>query len=108
MYEVDELIQEADNSTVEDIRKFADYVAIQKYSVFTENQLFLTGSTDLVDKLHAFNLSVYVYLFRNEFVSQAWDFYTDPYVEINNYFQAAGVDGIITDFPATGRGYMGK
>lgn len=33
----------------------------------------MTGSTDLVAKIQSFGLSVYVYLFRNEFMSQAWD-----------------------------------
>ncbi|KAG5570364.1 hypothetical protein H5410_060130 [Solanum commersonii] len=61
---------------------------------------FLVGKTDVVQKLQSSNLSVYVQRFNNEFVSQAWDFFSDSSVEINNYIVGAGIDGVITDFLA--------
>ncbi|KAJ0045487.1 hypothetical protein Pint_03999 [Pistacia integerrima] len=105
VYKVDENIRDALNSTVEDIKNFAHSVVINKDSVFPENNLFLTGVSKVVPKLQAFNLSVYVGTFRNEFVSQAWDFFSDATEEINTYYQAAGVNGIITEFPLTADRY---
>ncbi|KAL0353702.1 UNVERIFIED_CONTAM: Pirin-like protein [Sesamum angustifolium] len=61
---------------------------------------FIAGETSIVPKIQAFNLPVYVRLFRNEFVSQPYDFFSDAHVEINAHF-AAGIDGAITDYPAT-------
>ncbi|XXG81910.1 hypothetical protein AAC387_Pa09g2444 [Persea americana] len=108
MYMLDESIGDALNSSLQDIKQYADSVAIKKFSIYPTNKSFMTGSTDLVVKIQSFGLSAYVYLFRNEFMSQAWDFFSDPTVEINSYVQGAGVDGIFIDFPGTARRYMGK
>ncbi|XAR56756.1 Glycerophosphodiester phosphodiesterase [Bertholletia excelsa] len=105
VYMVDENIRDAENSTITEIKKFASSVVLSKDSVFPENQLFMTGMTDIVTKLQSFNLSVYAEIFRNEFVSQPWDFYSDATVEINNYVMGAGVDGVITEFPETAAKY---
>ncbi|XP_010252665.1 PREDICTED: glycerophosphodiester phosphodiesterase GDPDL3-like [Nelumbo nucifera] len=105
VYKIDEDIRDADDSSIKDIKQFAHSVAITKESVFPTNQLFLTGATNIVSKLQSSNLTVYVYLFRNEFVSQAWDFFSDPVVEINSFVMGAGIDGIITDFPGTATAY---
>lgn len=105
VYAVDEDIRDMDNLTITDIKKFATSVAISKASVFPARSAFLTGMTDIVSRLKAFNLSVYVGIFRNEFVSQAWDFYSDANVELNNYVQGAEIDGVITEFPATAARY---
>jgi hypothetical protein len=105
VYWVDEGIRGAANSTIEEIKSFADSVVIGKTSVFPDNELFLTGSTDVVTKLQAFKLPVYVETFNNEFVSQAWDFFSDATVEINSYYKGAGINGVITDFPKTSARY---
>ncbi|XP_022981394.1 glycerophosphodiester phosphodiesterase GDPDL3-like [Cucurbita maxima] len=105
VYEVDMAISDVLNETVVDIKSFADSVTINKDSVFPENQQFLTGSTNVVTKLQSLNLSVYVETFSDEFVSQAWDFFSDATVEINSYAMGAGIDGIITDFPKTSARY---
>ncbi|KAI3870562.1 hypothetical protein MKX03_022755 [Papaver bracteatum] len=105
MYMVDEDISSIDDSSIKDIKSFADSVAISKESIFPDEQLFLTGSTKVVPRLKSFNLTVYAYLFRNEFVSQAWDFFSDPIVEINSYVMGSDIDGVITDFPATAASY---
>ncbi|KAJ0989755.1 hypothetical protein J5N97_008111 [Dioscorea zingiberensis] len=105
VYMVDESIRDADASSIADIKHFADTVSVQKQSVYPQSLEFITGETKLVQKLQSAGLSVYVYVLRNEFVSQAWDFFSDPVVEINNYVQGAGVDGIITDFPVTAVAY---
>lgn len=105
VYLIDESINDATPSSLADIKKFADAVAIDKKSVFPENQKFITAQTNLVGHLQNAGLSVYAYVLRNEFVSQAWDFFSDPTVQINSFFQGAGVDGVITDFVATARRY---
>ncbi|KAG6474369.1 hypothetical protein ZIOFF_068303 [Zingiber officinale] len=94
-----------DQQLVADIKTFANAVALDKPSIYPSTQLFTTGETGLVSQLRAAGLDVYAYVLRNEFVSQPWDFLSDPTVEINAYVAGAGVDGIITDFPGTTRRY---
>ncbi|KAF6145002.1 hypothetical protein GIB67_013353 [Kingdonia uniflora] len=101
MYMVGEDIGGADNSSIGDIKSFANSVAISKASVYTDDSLFLTGATNIVTKLHSANLTVYVYLFRNEFDSIAYDFFADPVADINSYVLGVGIDGLITDYPGT-------
>ncbi|KAK9057203.1 hypothetical protein SSX86_024570 [Deinandra increscens subsp. villosa] len=105
VYEVDENIRDALNSTIKDISEFANSVIIGKESVFPRNQGFLGDQTDVVAKLHAFKLPVYVQFYNNEFVSQPWDFFSDPYVEINSYINGAEANGVITSYPATASRY---
>ncbi|EEF33338.1 glycerophosphoryl diester phosphodiesterase, putative [Ricinus communis] len=105
VYKVDENIRDALDATIEDIRTFANSVVVNKNSVFPDNSLFLTGATDVVPKLQSAGLPVYVELFSNEFVSQAWDFFSDANVEINSYVIGANVSGVITDFPKTAARY---
>ncbi|KAI3810242.1 hypothetical protein L1987_19853 [Smallanthus sonchifolius] len=108
VYEVDENIRDALDSTIADISEFANSVIIGKESVFPRSSAFLGDQTDVVEKLHAFKLPVYVQFFDNEFVSQPWDFFSDPYVEINSYVNGADVNGVITSYPATASKYRSK
>lgn len=108
VYKVDENIRDAFNSAVQDIKTFATAVVVGKESVIPENQAFLTALTDTVSKLQAFKLPVYVETFSNEFVSQAWDFFSDATVEINSFVKGATIDGVITDFPKTAARYKSK
>ncbi|XP_028777875.1 glycerophosphodiester phosphodiesterase GDPDL3 [Neltuma alba] len=105
VYKIKENIYDALDSTVKDIKTFADSVVVKKFSVFPEVSAFLVNSTKTVSKLQSFNLSVYVETFSNEFVSQAWDYYSDAFVEINSFVIGAKVNGIITDFPKTADRY---
>lgn len=108
VYKVDENIRDALDATINDIKKFADSVVISKSSVFPDNSLFLTGATDVVPRLNSAGLPVYVETFSNEFVSQAWDFFSDATVEINSYVMGANISGVITDFPLTSSRYKSK
>lgn len=105
VYRLDESISDLDKSSLSDIKSFANAVAVNKQSVYPASQLFITGQTNLVKTLQSAGLSVYVYLFRNEFVYQPWDFLSDPTAEINSYVQGIGIDGVITDYPATATRY---
>ena len=101
VYMVDETISNADASSLSDIKKFASSVAVSKKSIYPVSEAFITGQTDLVKNLQSAGLSVFVYVLRNEYLSQPWDFFSDPTVEINSFVQGTGVDGIITEFPGT-------
>ncbi|KAL8093082.1 hypothetical protein AgCh_035099 [Apium graveolens] len=58
VYEVEEDIRDALNSTILDIAKFANSLVINKNSVYTRNIGFLTGATDVVSKLQVLGLMV--------------------------------------------------
>eukprot|EP00261_Vitis_vinifera_P031590 XP_019072833.1 PREDICTED: glycerophosphodiester phosphodiesterase GDPDL4 isoform X2 [Vitis vinifera] len=105
VYRVDENIRDASDATIEDIKKFATSVVISKDSIYPENKAFITGATDIVSRLKKNNLPVYVQRFDNEFISQAWDFFSDATVEINSFVTGAGIDGVITSFPQTAASY---
>lgn len=108
VYKIGEPIGDVDDSSLEDIKKFAQSVVVEKDSVFPVNQLFLTGTTDVVTKLRSAKLAVYVETFSNEFVSQAWDYFSDATVEINSFVMGASIDGVITGFPKTAARYKSK
>lgn len=108
VYKIDEIVDDVVDSAVKDIKSVADSVVVEKASVYRATELFVTASTGIVSKLKSSNLSVYVETFSNEFVSQAWDFFSDATVEINTYVQDGGIDGIITDFPKTANRYRSK
>ncbi|XP_017436989.1 glycerophosphodiester phosphodiesterase GDPDL3-like [Vigna angularis] len=105
VYKIDEIVGGAVDSAISDIKRFAHSVVVKKASVYPVSELFLISSTKIVSKFKASNLSVYVETFSNEFVSQAWDFLSDAYVEINTFVQDAEIDGVITDFPKTANRY---
>lgn len=108
VYKVDENIGGAADSAIEDIKTFADAVVIGKASVFPESSAFLVNFTNIVARLKSFKLPVFVETFSNEFVSQAWDYYSDPSIEINSFVIGTKVNGIITDFPKTANRYRSK
>lgn len=79
VYMISEDVRDAAPSSLADIKKFAGAVSVDASSVFPENHHFTTYQTDLVQSLQT--------------------------AQINAYVQGAGVDGLITDFPATARRY---
>lgn len=105
VYLIDKDISDICNSTILGIKEFSSSVVVSKSSVFPAIPAsFITGETHVVLKLQAFDLQVYVQYFRNEFTSQPWDFFSDPYVEISAYvFSDMRVDGMY--FPATAARY---
>ncbi|CAJ1963989.1 unnamed protein product [Sphenostylis stenocarpa] len=105
VYKIDEIVGGAVDSAISNIKRFAHSVVVKKASVYPVSQAFVIGSTKIVSKFKSSNLSVYVETFSNEFVSQAWDFMSDAYVEINTFVQDVEIDGVITDFPKTANRY---
>ncbi|XP_060187633.1 glycerophosphodiester phosphodiesterase GDPDL4 [Lycium barbarum] len=105
VYFVDDDIGDIENSTLLEIKTFAKSVVITKQSVFPNDEAYIIGQTNVVEKLQSASLPVYVRLFNNEFVSQAWDFFSDSSAELNNYVLGAGIDGVITEYPGTAARY---
>lgn len=106
---VPEIIGDAPKPTVEEIKHFANAVALSRGSiVVTTANGFISGFTDVVKNMHAANISVYVFTLTNEFITIAFDYFSDPMVEICTYTRALEVDGIMTEFPATATKFMSK
>ncbi|GKU87176.1 hypothetical protein SLEP1_g1621 [Rubroshorea leprosula] len=56
--------------------------------------------------MQAANISVFVSVLRNEYVSLAYDYFSDPIVELATYIAGLGVNGVITEFPGTASKYL--
>ncbi|XP_010545539.1 PREDICTED: glycerophosphodiester phosphodiesterase GDPDL5 [Tarenaya hassleriana] len=109
VYEVDRNIRTISDSAVRDIKKYASSIVISKRSVYHQMSYgFITRATPVVKMLKSHKLRVYVETFSNEFVSQAQDFFSDTTVEINSFVNEMGIDGLITDFPATAARFRRK
>ncbi|CAD6336153.1 unnamed protein product [Miscanthus lutarioriparius] len=98
-------ISDVSKASVEEMAKFANAVSISRGSVVQTQGSFLLRFTDVIDKMHAANLSVYVGLLRNEFMNLGFDFWANPMVEIVTYSSLIA-DGIVTEFPATAAEYF--
>ncbi|KAK9078827.1 hypothetical protein SSX86_002885 [Deinandra increscens subsp. villosa] len=99
-------ISDAPKPVTDDIKKYADAVNVVKKSIVKESKIFFsTGSTKIVEEMHAANISVYVSGFSTETLSMMLDFYSDPYTELIS-FMAEGIDGVITDNPKTASAFM--
>ncbi|CAH8325672.1 unnamed protein product [Eruca vesicaria subsp. sativa] len=104
VYKIGKTISDISDSAIQDMQ-FANAVVITKESVFSLFDSFITRQTNIVEKLQRSRLPVYLELFQNEFVSQPFDFFSDPTVEINSYVIGAGINGTITEFPFTAERY---
>lgn len=93
-------ISDVSKASVVEMAKFANAMSISRGLVVQAQGSFLLWSTDVIDKMHAVNLSVYFGLLRNEFMNLGFDFWANPMVEIVTYLSLMA-DGIVTEFPAT-------
>ncbi|XP_058725901.1 glycerophosphodiester phosphodiesterase GDPDL7-like [Vicia villosa] len=103
---VENIIGNAPKESVDEIKKYAEAVNLRKTSVIKASGSLLTGMTNVVKEMKDANLTVFVRTLRNEFISLAFDYWSDPNVEIATYIHSAKVDGIVTDFPATTSRYL--
>ncbi|KAF8103948.1 hypothetical protein N665_0182s0054 [Sinapis alba] len=109
VYAVDEDIHDVTDSAIKDIKSFAGSVVISKKSVvpYSEGITRLRAETVVIPRLRSSGLRVYVETFSNEFITQPYDFFSDPTVEIDYFVRGdPEVDGIITDFPETTARYL--
>lgn len=103
-----EKISDAPKDIVAEIKKYADAVNVMRASVVKVTESFTIGNTSIINEMHAGNISVYVGVLRNEYVTIPFDFLSDPMVELATYIAGFGVDGVITDYPATASAYLSK
>lgn len=94
------------DSSIKEIKEFADTVTLSRNTILTFSEFFLINDTGIVSRMHLHNLTVFVFRLRNEFPSLAFDYLADPTMEINTFVNVVKVDGLITEFPATARAYM--
>lgn len=106
--EIDDTVSDVPKPSVDEIKKFANAVNIVRSSVFTNVDFFLASTTNVVSEMQSANISVHVSVFRNEFMNVAFDFFSDPVIEIATYTAGLGVDGLVTEFPGTASTYLSK
>ncbi|KAG2280376.1 hypothetical protein Bca4012_048658 [Brassica carinata] len=103
---IDKEIGDAPKPSVDEIKKHAEAVNLKRSSLDTISESFATGKTNVVEEMHKGNISVYVSVLRNEYISIAFDYFSDPTVELATFIAGNGVDGVITEFPATATRYL--
>ncbi|CAL0330437.1 unnamed protein product [Lupinus luteus] len=104
---IGEIIGDAPRPAVDEIKKHANAVNLPKTSLIkVTSASVLSGMTNVAKELHDANLTVFVHSLRNEYTSLAFDYWSDPNIEIATYVQTARVDGFVTDFPATASRYL--
>ncbi|KAH0896458.1 hypothetical protein HID58_046026, partial [Brassica napus] len=103
---IEKEIGDAPKPSVDEIKKHAEAVNLKRSSLDTISESFATGKTNVVEEMHKGNISVYVSVLRNEYISIAFDYFSDPTVELATFIAGNGVDGVITEFPATATRYL--
>ncbi|KQJ93736.1 glycerophosphodiester phosphodiesterase GDPDL7 [Brachypodium distachyon] len=103
---VHSVISDASKPSIDEIKEFAHAVSVTRTSLVEVNGFFLTGFTNLVERLHAANISVYAGVLKNEFMNLGFDYWADPMMEIATYSASLAVDGLVTEFPATAIAYF--
>ncbi|KAG0483232.1 hypothetical protein HPP92_011316 [Vanilla planifolia] len=103
---ITEQVGDAPKRTVDEVKQFANAVNVIRSSLMAYNGAFLSHFTDITSKMQQANVSVYVSVLRNEFTTVAYDFFSDPVMEIASFVGGLGVDGLFTEFPATARAYL--
>ncbi|KAF3656701.1 putative pentatricopeptide repeat-containing protein-like [Capsicum annuum] len=94
------------NETALEIKKHADAVFLHKHSLYTQfrGEGFTLNFTNLIERMHWANISVYAGTVLNEFQDIYMDYSSDPYMLIHNLIYY-GADGIITQYPGTANAY---
>ena len=87
----------------QEIKKYASIIALDHHLVdpISNDTYFLTKKTSTVSLAHSLNMTVFYYFLSNEFNAYAFDYRSDPILQINSVISNYNVDGFITDFPAT-------
>ncbi|KAK6942264.1 Glycerophosphodiester phosphodiesterase domain [Dillenia turbinata] len=102
---IKEKISSAPKQAAEEIKKYADAVSISRSSLVVAPKSYILSYTSVVKDMHAANISVFVSVLKNEFLSLAFDYYADPMAELAT-LTSEGVDGLVTEFPYTATAYM--
>lgn len=94
------------DSTIKEIKGFADAVTLSRAIVISSSDGFLMDVENIVSRMHLNNLTVFIFRLRNEYPSLAFDYFSDPTMEINTLVNVAKPDGLFTEFPATANAYL--
>ncbi|KAL5983229.1 hypothetical protein ACLOJK_017313 [Asimina triloba] len=103
---IPELISDVSKAALDEIKQSADAVNLPRGSIIANRRIVLDGYTNVTDTMAAANISVYASVFRNEYPLIAFDFFSDPVMELCTYIQGTTIDGVVTDFPLTASRYM--
>ncbi|KAH9320905.1 hypothetical protein KI387_015544, partial [Taxus chinensis] len=106
VYQIDESDVSVPNATIKEIKGFADAVTLSRSVVFPTSDFFLMSTINIVNQMHLDNLTVFAFRLRNEFPTLAFDYLSDPTMEINTFVNVAKLDGLFTEFPATANAYL--
>lgn len=105
---IQDVVGDVPIQTVEEIKKHAQAVNLHKNSIVEVSNSLLTRVTNVVKELKGANLTVFVHTLKNEYLSLAFDYWSDANIEVATYIQTGEVDGIVTDFPATASRFISK
>ncbi|XP_020582767.1 LOW QUALITY PROTEIN: glycerophosphodiester phosphodiesterase GDPDL7-like [Phalaenopsis equestris] len=103
---IPEQVGDAPKPAVDEIKKFATAVNVIRSSIMAYDGALISYFTNVTAEMQRSNISVYVSVLRNEFTTIAYDFFSDPVVEIATFVGGIGVNGLITEYPATARAYL--
>jgi len=84
---VDETAISIPDSTIEEMKTFSHAVVLMRNVIFPASQSFLVRDTDIVQRMHLYNMSVFVFLLRNEFASLAFDYLSAPEREVERGYE---------------------
>ncbi|GLU01375.1 hypothetical protein SLE2022_186860 [Rubroshorea leprosula] len=103
---IKDTIGTAPKQPLDEIKKYATTVVLSRPSLITINNGFAQAQTTVLKQMQGANISVFVSVLRNEYVSLAYDYFSDPIVELATYIAGLGVNGVITEFPGTASKYL--
>ncbi|KAL3153916.1 hypothetical protein ABBQ32_013480 [Trebouxia sp. C0010 RCD-2024] len=84
------------------ISSYAAAISPDKALLVPNNNLNYTSQpTQLAQRAHRLGMMVFPFLFRNENQFLLYTFGADPHRELDYYITNLGIDGAITDYPAT-------
>uniref|UniRef100_A0A0C9SB61 glycerophosphodiester phosphodiesterase n=1 Tax=Wollemia nobilis TaxID=56998 RepID=A0A0C9SB61_9CONI len=106
VYQILETTASLPDSTIKEIKGVADTVTLGRAVIFPTSDFFLMNTTNLVNRIHLHNLTVFIFRLRNEYPTLAFDYMSDPTMEINTFVNVAKPDGLFTEFPATTNAYF--
>lgn len=87
----------------QEIKKYANIVALDRRLVdpIDPNGSFLLSKTNVVSTAQALNMTVFYVSLSNEFNSFAFDYRSDPILQIYSIIQEYKMNGFLTDHPKT-------
>lgn len=80
------------------IKQYVVGIGPWKDTIVPEVNNYVMTPSDLVARVHAHNLQVHPYTYRNENKFLHFNFSQDPYKEYDYWINKIGIDGLFTDF----------